>query len=100
MQLTRPAALLAAALAAAACGTPTSKPQPSAPELEEVWEFPDRQLTGVGVSSEGRVFVNFPRWGGFHDLSVAEITSDGLIAYPDQAWNSWTLDDPERPGEA
>lgn len=85
--------------AAIGCGTPPSSPSPAEPALEVVWEFPDRQVTGVTVSAGSRVFVNFPRWGGFHDLSVAEIRSDGLVAYPDADWNSWTLDDTERPGE-
>jgi sugar lactone lactonase YvrE len=87
-------------LTAIGCGgSPASPPTPVEPALEIVWEFPDRQVTGVAVSDEGRVFVNFPRWGGFHDLSVAEMTSDGPLAYPDADWNSWTMDDPGRPAE-
>jgi len=31
------------------------------PGLVQVAGF-DQQVTGVGVSREGRIFVNFPRW--------------------------------------
>ena len=41
--------------------------------LEEFATFPDQQVTGVTVSPEGRVFVNFPFWSDEHTLSVAEI---------------------------
>ena len=30
--------------------------------LEEVASFPKQQVTGVAVSTQGRVFVNFPFW--------------------------------------
>lgn len=92
--------MLLGALALIGCGAPpTPDPRPAEPAVEVVWEFPDRQLTGVAVSADGRVFVNFPRWGGFHDLSVAEVKPSGLTPYPDSEWNSWTVDRPDRPGE-
>jgi sugar lactone lactonase YvrE len=60
------------------------------PALELVRAFPERQLTGVAVSPEGRVFVNFPRWGGPHEHSVVELLSEGgSRPYPDEAWNRW-----------
>jgi sugar lactone lactonase YvrE len=62
-----------------------------------VAEFPDRQVTGVAVSSNGRVFVNFPYWGGTHDVSVVEITAGGPVPYPTAEWNGWSLDDPASP---
>ena len=46
------------------------------------------QWTGVAVSDEGRVFVNFPRWGEI-PMSVAEIEGGNLKPYPDIRWNSW-----------
>lgn len=65
---------------------------------EVVWEFEERQVTGVAVSSTGRTFVNFPLWGGVHDVSVVELTESGLVPYPSEFWNSWSLDRPEDPG--
>ena len=51
--------------------------------------------TGVAVSHEGRIFVNYPRWSPAVDVSVAEVVSkDSVIPYPDDAWNSWTTESP------
>lgn len=71
-----------------------TSPKTAPPTVEILWEFPDRQVTGVAVSSDGRVFVNFPLWGGHHDLSVVELTADGMVPYPSSDWNSWTLENP------
>jgi sugar lactone lactonase YvrE len=58
-------------------------------KLQEAGYF-DHQVTGVAVSSEGRVFVNFPRWTEDSPISVAEVGRDGqLKPYPDEKWNSW-----------
>jgi sugar lactone lactonase YvrE len=48
------------------------------------------QWTGVAVSREGRIFVNFPRWSANVPISVAELDSDGNPRpYPDQTRNDW-----------
>jgi sugar lactone lactonase YvrE len=67
------------------------------PTLEIVAES-DRQWTGVAVTENGRLFVNFPRWSPDVPVSVAEVLADGsLQPYPDEAWNSWTPDaDPSK----
>ena len=59
-------------------------------ELTQVASFPDRQVTGVGVSPRsGRIFVNFPYWSPDHSLSVAEIGKDGKpMPYPTTGWNA------------
>lgn len=50
----------------------------------------DHQVTGVAVSRDNRVFVNFPRWTEDAPVSVAEVKADGrIVPYPDAAWNSW-----------
>jgi sugar lactone lactonase YvrE len=60
----------------------------SAAELQEVASFPDKQLTGVGVSTKsGRIFVNFPYWSDDHSISVAEIVNGQPKAFPDDEWN-------------
>lgn len=60
----------------------------SAAQLQEVASFPDKQLTGVGVSTKsGRIFVNFPYWSDDHSISVAEIVNGHPKAFPDDEWN-------------
>ncbi|WP_374942501.1 L-dopachrome tautomerase-related protein [Sphingomonas sp.] len=57
--------------------------------LTQVARF-DHQVTGVAVASDGRRFVNFPRWTDDAPISVAEVAKDGsLKPYPDAKWNSW-----------
>ncbi len=58
-------------------------------QLNQVANF-EHQVTGVTVSPEGRIFVNFPRWTEDAPVSVAEVTREGQIKpYPDEQWNSW-----------
>lgn len=58
-------------------------------QLQQVASF-EHQVTGVTVSRDGRIFVNFPRWTEDAPISVAEVTQDGQIKpYPDDQWNSW-----------
>lgn len=48
------------------------------------------QVTGVAVSEQHRVFVNFPRWTEDIAVSVAELQRDGTLKpYPDAQWNAW-----------
>jgi sugar lactone lactonase YvrE len=48
------------------------------------------QWTGVAVSHQNRLFVNFPRWKPVIPLSVAEVTEHNqLVPYPDAEWNTW-----------
>jgi sugar lactone lactonase YvrE len=57
-------------------------------DLQEVASFPDKQLTGVGVSAKsGRIFVNFPYWSDDHSISVAEIVKGQPKPFPDEEWN-------------
>ena len=64
-------------------------------ELEPVAYFNDAMPTGVTVSHQGRIFVNFPKWGDEVAFSVAEICNDKTVAYPNEAINqSNTTDDP------
>jgi sugar lactone lactonase YvrE len=94
-------------LALAACGGRQSEPAvagreagqriESRPEerdrLEPFAMFTDRRPTGVAVSGDGRVFVNFPYWEDPHDLSVVRVMPGGkLQAYPDAEWNTWDGD--------
>jgi sugar lactone lactonase YvrE len=60
----------------------------TAAELQEVASFPDKQITGVGVSPRsGRTFVNFPYWSDDHSISVAEIVNGQPKPFPNDEWN-------------
>jgi sugar lactone lactonase YvrE len=76
------------ALLVAAALTIASAPA-HAQSLTKIAQF-DHQVTGVAVTSDGRRFVNFPRWTEDAPVSVAEVMKDGsLRPYPDARWNSW-----------
>ena len=50
----------------------------------------EHQVTGVTVSEDNRIFVNFPRWTEDAPVSVAELLADGSVKpYPDEEWNAW-----------
>ncbi|GJE03006.1 hypothetical protein GMJLKIPL_4957 [Methylobacterium isbiliense] len=67
----------------------SAAPSQGAAQLQQVASF-EHQVTGVTVSKDGRIFVNFPRWTEDAPISVAEVTRDGRIKpYPDDEWNSW-----------
>ncbi len=48
----------------------------------------ERLWTGVAVSDNGRIFVNYPRWTPVDTFSVCEIMKTGeAVPYPDLNWN-------------
>ena len=47
-----------------------------------------KQWTGVAMSSDNRIFVNYPRWSNDVPVSVAEIVDGKAVAYPDTSWNT------------
>ncbi|WP_027171810.1 L-dopachrome tautomerase-related protein [Methylobacterium sp. 10] len=61
---------------------------PAAGTLTKVASF-EHQVTGVTVSRDGRVFVNFPRWTEDSAVSVAEVKDGRITPFPDAEWNSW-----------
>jgi sugar lactone lactonase YvrE len=70
----------------------TKQIQSSTKEVQQVAEFEGQQVTGVTVSTTGRIFVNFPRWRKGVENSVVEITKDNQkVAYPNKEWNSWEI---------
>src|SRR6266403_5401398 len=59
------------------------------PKLQQIAAFPDHQVTGITVASDGRIFVNFPFWSYTHSFSVAQLgEKSALTPYPDSSWNS------------
>jgi sugar lactone lactonase YvrE len=62
--------------------------------LEPVAYFDTAMPTGVTVSQkQGRIFVNFPRWGDDVPFTVAEIRDGKAVAYPDEAINQTNRND-------
>jgi sugar lactone lactonase YvrE len=60
----------------------------SAAELQEVANFQNQQVTGVGISAKsGRIFVNFPNWSDDHTISVAEVVNGSPKPFPNEEWN-------------
>src|SRR4051794_16750591 len=58
-------------------------------ELELVHSFDSGPMpTGVTVSDNGRIFVNFPKWGDDVSATVVELVDGEGRPYPDEAWNS------------
>ena len=62
--------------------------------LEPVAYFNGAMPTGVTVSQQGRIFVNFPKWGDEVTFTVAEIRDGQPVAYPDEETNRTDPDDP------
>lgn len=64
------------------------------PGVIEVASFSGQQVTGVAVTNDGRMFVNFPRWRKGVENSVLEVRQDGShLPYPDGDWNRWEIGD-------
>lgn len=61
--------------------------------LEPVMYFNGAMPTGVTVSQQGRIFVNFPKWGDNVQFTVAEIKNGKTVAYPDEAFNQTNPND-------
>ena len=78
--------LASTALALALLAGPAGAQGPVA--LTKVAEF-EHQVTGVTVSKDGRIFVNFPRWTEDNAVSVAEVRDGKPVPFPDEGWNSW-----------
>jgi sugar lactone lactonase YvrE len=59
--------------------------------LEPVVYFNGAMPTGVTVSRQGRIFVNFPKWGDDVPFTVAEIHGRKAKAYPNVSMYQTTL---------
>jgi len=73
-------------LLAASCGGGTGTGGASLVEVARS----DRQWTGVAVTRDGRIFVNYPRWSDTVPISVGEVLPDGDVKpYPTEEMNRW-----------
>lgn len=80
------ASLVSGAALAGPAAAQDAKPAPAT--LTKVAGFA-HQVTGITVSRDGRMFVNFPRWSEDAPVSVAEVKDGQPVPYPDAEWNSW-----------
>jgi sugar lactone lactonase YvrE len=64
--------------------------------IEPIFRFYDAMPTGVTVAADGRIFVNFPRWGDEVPFTVGVLRDGKVEAYPDAKINIF---DPLKPGE-
>lgn len=64
--------------------------------IEAVQAFNGAMPTGVTVSAQGRIFVNFPRWGDDVPFTVGEIRNGEVVAFPSQQINTY---DAARPAQ-
>lgn len=62
--------------------------------LEPVAYFNGAMPTGVTVSHQGRIFINFPKWGDDVAFTVAEVLNGEAVAYPDEAIDQTNPGDP------
>jgi sugar lactone lactonase YvrE len=62
--------------------------------LSVAFPFNNQMPTGVAVSREGRIFVNYPHWEDPIAYTVAELKNGVETPYPDQATN--TPDNPDK----
>lgn len=65
-------------------------------EIEPVFEFHDAMPTGVTVAADGRIFINFPRWGDDVPFTVGVIRNGKVVAFPNAQINTF---DPSHPAD-
>jgi len=71
-----------------------SSQEPIVPQsaVEKVIAFKGQQVTGISLSTKGRIFANFPRWRKNVEHSVVEIGKNNeAVPYPNARWNSWKV---------
>jgi sugar lactone lactonase YvrE len=81
-----------ARLAAAQLPRAAGATSESVGRIEPVALFYGPMPTGVTVSRQGRIFVNFPRWGDEVRFTVAELQAGQPVAYPNEAVNRYDPD--------
>ena len=81
------ATLLVSCKAAPHPGAPSLATDKPFGNLEVVATFSGPMPTGVTVSRDHRIFLNFPRWGDDVPYTVAELINGKTVAYPDSEVN-------------
>ena len=76
-------------------GQEQARQEPYGAQLETVATFDGPLLTGVTVSNDGRIFVNFPQWGEKPPYTVGEVVNGKTVPYPDAEINRVDMDHQE-----
>lgn len=63
-------------------------------ELEIAAKFYNAMPTGVAISKNGRLFINFPKWGDDVTYSVVELVDEKEIPYPNEEMNRYDSTNP------
>ena len=74
--------------------TAVDGPERVVARIEPVALFRGPMPTGVAVSHEGRLFVNFPRWGDPVEFTVAEVRDGKAVPFPSAEINKLETNDP------
>src|SRR5271167_4170660 len=61
--------------------------------IELVATFDGAMPTGVSVANDGRIFLNFPRWGDDVEYTVAELRGAKTVAFPGEKINRYAEGD-------
>jgi len=69
------------------CWGPELAKEPVIGQLEVVATFNGPMPTGVTVANNGRIFVNFPKWGDNVEYTVAELKDGKTLPYPNAEIN-------------
>jgi sugar lactone lactonase YvrE len=88
------AGALALAIAFSAAAAQNAPAERSFGAIEQVATFRGAMPTGVTVAEDGRIFVNFPRWGDEVPFTVGELRGGAVVAYPDAKVNRADPADP------
>ncbi len=62
-------------------------------QLQVVSTFSGPMPTGVTVANDGRIFVNFPKWGDNVEYTVAEVKAGKTLPYPNADINHYNNSD-------
>lgn len=65
-------------------------------QLRVLAESDDLQWTGVAVTDDDRLFVNYPRWSDRYEMAIGEVIDGEAQAYPNAVWNDWPEGGPWR----
>jgi len=81
--------LMCLLLPAMTCGAQEIARERVIGQLEVVATFTGPMPTGVTVANDGRIFVNFPRWGDAVEYTVAEVKDGKTAPYPNADINHY-----------
>lgn len=76
-------------------GQQQARQEPYGATLEPVAALYGALPTGISVSNDGRIFVNYPQWGENPPFTVGEIVNGKAVPYPNAEINHMDMKDQE-----